>query len=61
MNGYIVFFNYKSGHREFGFYSDLEEAKRRMSWAINDSVIYGSKVEIGIAEILTSEKINWNE
>lgn len=58
---YIVFFNYSNGTREFGYYSDYEEAKERFDEAVEDSKTYGSNVEIGIAEIVDVTKVNWND
>lgn len=53
---YIVFFNYENGTREFGYYEDYEEAKERYDEALKDAKTYGSRVEIGIAEIVDVHK-----
>ena len=55
---YIVFYNYANGTREFGFYTDYEEANERYRAALKSAGERGSKVEIGIAEIVDVHKVS---
>lgn len=55
---YIVFYSYENGTREFGYYDDYEEANARYREALKLAAMYGSKVDIGIAEIVDIHKIS---
>ncbi|MBV6717264.1 hypothetical protein [Paenibacillus chitinolyticus] len=53
---FIVFFNYEDGTREFEFYDDEEETESRYRETVAQAKKYGSRVEIGIAQITDTTK-----
>ena len=58
---WMVFYNHASGGREFGYYDDEEEARESMEDAVQQYRKLGVAVEVGIAEIVETVMLNWND
>lgn len=57
---WMVFSNFESGQRGFEFFDDECEALESMGESLRHYKEHGVSVEMGVAEITHTEKVNWN-
>jgi hypothetical protein len=61
MNKWMVFTNFENGNRGFAYFDDEDEARESMEEDLLHYKKHGVAVELGIAEIVESVTLNWDE